>query len=178
MLVTAWDKLAYLYFVGELDLIDLVRAFFILSKVGFLEDIFNYTDYKAIDNSEISNALILSLMQTSGDKPVSYAEIGDILGYNTNTVNSIVSRLVKRGMVEKLESSRAGTVYAISPDVPPIPKWIQNIADSLIRIHHDHDLKYAVMGECRGISFKQGFEAMQDELREKYYRPRKPKDES
>jgi hypothetical protein len=175
--VTAWDKLAYLFFVGELDLIDLVRAFFILSKVGFLEDVFNHTDYKAIDNSEISNALILSLIQTSGNNPISYTEIGDILGYNTNTAHSIVSRLVKRGIVEKLESSRAGTVYAISPDVPPIPKWIQNIADSLIRMHRDHDLKYAVMGECRGISFKQGFEAMQDELREKYYRPRKRTDE-
>jgi len=177
MKITAWDKLAYLYFIDELDLIELVRAFFILSKVGLLDDIFEQSDYKAIDNSEISNAFILYLIQTYGDKPLSYAEMGDILGYNNNTVYSIVSRLVKRGMVEKLESSRAGTVYTVSSDVPPIPKWIQNIADSLIRIHHDHDLKYAVMGECRGISFKQGFEAMQDELREKYYRPRKRTDE-
>jgi len=116
-------------------------------------------------------------MKIFGDKPTSYTEMADVLGYNVKTVNSIVSRLVKRGMVEKLESTEAGTVYAISSDVPPIPKWIQNIADSLIRMHSDHDLKYAVMGECRGISFKQGFEAMQDELREKYYRPRKRTDE-
>ena len=175
--VTGWDRLAYLYFISEVELLELAKAFFILTTTGFFDDASKQTDYLIIDNSELNNAFVLYLMQIFGDKPASYTEMADILGYNVKTVNSIVARLLKRGMVEKLESSRAGTVYAISPDVPPIPKWIQNIADSLIRMHRDHDLKYAVMGECRGISFKQGFEAMQDELREKYYRPRKRTDE-
>jgi predicted DNA-binding transcriptional regulator len=173
--VTSWDKLAYLYHISEVELAEMIKTFFILSKLGFFDN--DIEDAYVLDNAELNNAFILHLIGVSGDKPIAYTEMADILGYNVKTVNSIVARLLKRGMVEKLESSRAGTIYAISPDVPPIPKWIQNIADSLIRMHRDHDLKYAVMGECRGISFKQGFEAMQDELREKYYRPRKRTDE-
>lgn len=165
-----WDRLAYLYRVGQVELWELVRAFYILSSVGFFDDDAKQIGYGIIDNAELHNAFVLAVIKAYGDNRVSYTDISEVLGYKLKTVNSIVMRLVKRGMLEKQDINRSGTIYGVSSSMPKIPKWIDNIAASLIRIYQDEKFKRVVADECKDVSFVRGFQVMQKEVREKYYR--------
>ncbi|HRF95466.1 MAG TPA: hypothetical protein PLZ51_09740, partial [Aggregatilineales bacterium] len=66
--VTGWDRLAYLYFISEVELLELAKSFFILTTAGFFDDASIRPDYLIIDNSELNNAFVLYLMQVFGDK--------------------------------------------------------------------------------------------------------------
>ncbi len=179
--LTAWHLLAQLHAREELDMSEITKTMLINIAVGFLIE----TDgdkrvkvgYNALDKSDLYDRLVLVLVESQPkDKPITYAEMGAILKRHPQSISGSISRLRSNGVIDKEEFGTRGAFYTVfEQSKPPIPQWIENLARAMSDLHNDPELKAQAEKETERIGFKRGFQVLREELREKFYRPRKPR---
>ena len=177
--ITIWHRQARLYQNNELELADIVKQWIINTALHVIEDDvpFSQVGYNVLDNTRLHEVLFVGLIAAMpSGQGMSQTEMGEILGLNLRIVNGTVKRLVERGVIEKAGFGPAGYNYEII-DAPPIPRWIYEFTKALYELHTDEELRARVAAECDHIGFKRGFDALKEEIRQKYM-PRKYRKQS
>jgi len=170
MEVTYWHKFVCLYQTKEMDLSEIVRTWLINSVLGVIED--NTKDtigYGVLDNTRLYEALVTGLLRHETPKPLLQADMADMLMCHTRTIRATLKRLEENGHVRK-----DGLHYHLVNE-PSIPVWIKEFTKAMIELRFDDELLARAREESAKIYFRRGLQVVRDELREKYYRPRKEK---
>lgn len=127
-----------------------------------------------LDNSALLDAIVVALLlRQPTDKSISYAEMASLLNTTQRTIGLSVNRLVAKDLIAKDDHGRLGTFYVVKQHGGlKLPAWIQDFTAALIELNNDADLKKQVREEISGIEFKRGLQVLQEELRDKFYRPK------
>lgn len=174
MNITYWHRLARLYQNDELHLSEIVKLWMINTAIGVIEDEipFYTVGYNVLDNSVLHNFMFLGLLEAlPPEQHMSQAEIAEILKLNLRTVSTIIKRLTGDGVIEKAAFAPAGLSYRVIA-AKQIPRWIHEFTQALYVLHADPEFRAMVAAACDRIRFKRGFDAFQEEIRQKYM-PRK-----
>lgn len=170
MNTTYWHRFVCLYHMGELELAEIVKTWIINTSLGVIhDDTDEIIGYGVLDNTRLYEALIAGLLCHETPKPLLQADMADMLMCHTRTIRSALKRLEDNGFVQK-----DGLHYRLVKE-PVIPLWIREFTKAMLELRFDDELLTAARQESAKIHFKRGVQIVKEELREKYYRPRKPK---
>jgi len=153
----------------EMELPEIVRTWVINTVVGVIEDDVKDTIGYGLDNSRLYEALIVGLLRHETPKVLLQADLAEMLMCHTRTIRVALKRLEEKGHVRK-----EGLPYRLI-DEPLIPLWVKEFTKAMIDLRFDDDLLAVAREASAKIYFRRGLQAIRDELREKYYRPRKEK---
>jgi DNA-binding transcriptional ArsR family regulator len=176
----SWRLLAQVYTNEEIDLSEVVKTMLIMTNVEMFDDEREKIEkigYNLLDHSKLNDALVLGLLIHAPEgKPITYRELGEILKKHPQTVGGAVSRLTADGVVTKRDFGASGSIFTVHERmIPVLPNWILKFTHALMELHTDPELHARIEENAKSIKFKRGFEVLREELREKFYRPRKPK---
>lgn len=169
MKMTYWHKFACLYHMGELELPEIAKTWVINTMVGVIEDDTKNMIGYGFDNSLLYETLVAGLLRDETPKPLLQADMADMLMCHTRTIRSALKRLEEKGYVRK-----EGLHYRLINE-PFIPVWIREFTRAMVELRFDGELLAQAREESAKIYFRRGLQVIRDELREKYYRPRKEK---
>lgn len=177
-----WQVMAQLFEDKEIELAEVVKMMLIATATGLIKDEWEQArkvGYRVLDNSELNNALVLGyLKQQPTDQPVTYRQMADILQRHPQTIGGAVNRLIAQGVISKEDFGAEGAFYTLHPETMPyLPVWVEEFTKALIELHRDPEVRAATVAYSKRINFMRGFEVLRAELRQKFYRARKSKNQ-
>lgn len=171
-----WYILARLYQNKDLELAEVAKVLIINTSIGLIEDkkTFQRVGINVLDNSQIHSALVFGVIyhQPLGTL-ISYPEIGKLLLLHGRTVGIAVKKLIADGNISKEDFGASGSTYTIL-EVPNYPRWVLLFTQAIVELSQNAALEAEINAECEEIQFKRGMETLKEELREKFYRRKKP----
>lgn len=170
MTVNYWHKFVCLYHMSELELSEIVKTWVINTSLGVIaDDTDEIIGYGVLDNTRLYDALVAGLLRHDTTKPLLQSDLADMLMCDKRTIRNALRRLEDNGFV-----TRDGMHYRIVNE-PQIPLWIREFTQAMLELRFDDELLTTARKESADIHFKRGVQIVKEELREKYYRPRKAK---
>lgn len=171
----AWQRLAYLYLRGEVELAEISKAAIIFSAAGFFGDSKNVQDIgiNVLDNSDFNSGLVYSVLyslQKTDQELMSYSKLGNILSLHSQTVGKAVNRLIDAKVISREDFGSSGSRYAIL-EKRTYANWIFQFTDALVALWLDENLREEIAKETEHVQFQRGMDILKRELREKFYRP-------
>jgi len=155
-----WHKLAYLYIHKDLQLSEIVRAWYILGVAGFNGDDVPLMGYGVLDNQNLYQALVLAMIVGyPAGETVSQTEIAKASKWSRATVTRTVTAMKENGIL-----AHDGSKYTVLDD-SKVPQWIYKFGKALIELHLNPELIEPLEEHYNGFQFRRGFQVLWDELR-------------